>query len=124
MLVSKKNFFLILSLAVLGLKDARTEEVNLQRNPFESWFHIQEREERKREEKEFAQVPEEKPKKIELELKGILSGKRNLAIINQEILGEGDVIAGKKVVRVDKKRVILQGLEDKEEIVLELSDEF
>ncbi|MCM8797972.1 MAG: hypothetical protein NC821_00690 [Candidatus Omnitrophica bacterium] len=103
---------------------AFSQEMTL-RNPFESWFHIKEREESKQREKESAlQRNEEKPKNVELQLQGILSGKRNLAIINQEILGEGEVIAGRKIVRIEKKRVLLRELNNGEEIILQLTDEF
>ncbi|MCM8783738.1 MAG: hypothetical protein NC818_03030 [Candidatus Omnitrophica bacterium] len=109
----------------MSLKKVLSEEITTLRNPFESWFFIKEREERKLKEKEMAiQEPFKQRRDIKLQLKGILTGKRNLAIINEEILGEGEIIEGKKVLRIEKKKVVLQGIQEKEEVILELADEF
>jgi len=108
----------------LGLIEITKAEEVVLRNPFESWFYIRSKEEEKLREKEkITEVEGEKPRPIELNLKGILTGKRNLAIINDEILGEGEVIEGKKIVRIEKKKVVLKDLGEDKEIILELPDE-
>lgn len=98
-----------------------------QRNPFESRFNIQKKEEdKRREEATKLEAQNAKPlfKTSELKLTGILQGRRNLAIINGEIVGEGDIIEGKKIARIDKRSVIIKGEEDAKDIVLELKDDF
>lgn len=91
------------------------------RNPFESWFNIKLREETKQKQLQ-GQTKNTATKKSDLKLTGILQGKRNLAIINDEIVGEGDIIEGRKIIQISKKRVVLG--KDEQKIILEIQDEF
>lgn len=124
----KQNlFFMLLNNLVLVVflffvpKLGKAQIVNL-RNPFQSWFYLKTE---ARKQKELSEEPslKQNKEKVDLKLKGILTGKRNLAIINDEIVGEGDVIEGRKIVKIEKKKVVLEELEKKMETVLELSDE-
>lgn len=99
-------------------QESMQEDVEQLRNPFESWFNIVKRKE--------AELKKDKPlnvsKGIEFALTGIMQGKRSLAIINGEVVSEGDIIEGKRVIQINKKTVLLEG--GNEKITLEIKDEF
>ncbi|MGE4357609.1 MAG: hypothetical protein AB7E08_03520 [Candidatus Omnitrophota bacterium] len=121
---NKRNFLVLVLLFIMCVESAEGKDTVNLRNPFESWFRIKEREESKqKEEKPLPEEIREEPKKNDLQLKGILTGKRNLAIINGEIVGEGEVIEGKRILRIEKKKVILKDLHEQKETILQLPDE-
>lgn len=95
------------------------------RNPFLSPL-LKIREERLKEERtrakekgeEKEEVSEEKEKGLTLELSGVIEGTQRLAIINDEIIGEGDIIEGLQVVEISTEEVTLKNSEQK--IILKL----
>jgi hypothetical protein len=110
---------LCLSSTLLFAQEPSQGDIGQLRNPFESWFSIIERNQKSR---ATDNGPLNVPEQIKFTLTGIMQGKRNLAIINGEIVSEGDIIEGKKVAQINKKVVILEG--DNEKITLEIKDEF
>jgi hypothetical protein len=104
-------------------EENKTVDISTSVNPFESWFRIQEREENKRRaETDKSKQDIVQPRQAVFNLTGILQGKKNLAIINDEVVGEGDIVEGKKIIQISKKKVILDG--ETEKIILEIQDEF
>lgn len=116
---------IIFSLVLICFLDAIClAQENKLRNPFESWFHIRRKMQEREKTRHQGEQEAQKPKAVELKLTGILQGKRNIAVINGEVVGEGDIIAGKKVVQIEKKKAVLKGPSDTEDIILEIKDEY
>ncbi len=113
------SVLLCLLSALSFAQEPSREDIGQLRNPFESWFSIIKRDQ---ESMTKDNRPLNVPEQVEFTLTGIMRGKRNLAIINREIVGEGDIIEGKKVAQISKKNVILES--GNEKITLEIKDEF
>ncbi len=67
-------------------------------------------------------IVEEEKEGAPLALKGIIySPPQNRAIINEEVVGEGGVIAGYRVVSIEENKVVLK--RDNEELILKIEEE-